>query len=66
MKKFAFLVLFPTGNFASGNQVLADHECITQTEARAHFQNEYPLLPLDSNGYAKVGEKTYCIAEYYH
>jgi len=63
MKRFAFLKLFPAG-WGSGNKVLAECQTNTIKEAQEHFQPMFPHIVLNCNGYAKVMETTYCIAEY--
>lgn len=66
MKKFALLKLFPTGNFASGNQVINELDySICKEEAVQYFRENHPELNLNDNGYAKHGDVSYCIAEYY-
>jgi hypothetical protein len=64
MKRYALLYLYPCG-WGSGNKVIAEYACFHSDEAVKHFQTCYPSLELDSNGYAKVGEMTYCIAQFH-
>lgn len=71
LKKFALLKLFPAWTMegilpCSGNQVLADVEAVDEKDALRHFQTERPDLKLNNNGYAKDGEITYTIAEYFN
>ena len=58
MKKFYFLYLEN-----NSNKVLLECSRHTKTEARYYFQNYYPHLKLDNDGYAKAGNVSYCIAE---
>lgn len=65
MKRYALLRLFPAGNFQSGNQVMAETQPMTRDEAVLYFQNQFPLIPLNCDGYCKVGIESFCIAECY-
>ena len=64
MKTFSLLKLFPVG-YLSGNQVINEVSYPTKDQAVNIFQKLYPELDLNSNGYAKHGEISYCVAEHY-
>ena len=64
-KRFALLRLFPCGDFRSGNTVIAETDrYMTKKEALDLFQSAFFDLNLNSNGYAKIGDIRYCIAEF--
>ncbi len=63
MNKFYLLRLFPTGNFCSGNEVMAEVLTENKTNAISFFQKQFPLLNLDAEGYCKCGQETFCMAE---
>ena len=60
MKRFAFLHLKN-----NSNQVLMDVDKTNIKDAIAFFKLRFPGLPLDSDGYYKNGDSTYCVAEYW-
>ena len=64
MIKFAFLKLFPCGNFTSGNLVLNECYAASKQDAVKVFQQNSPIA-LDGEGYGKQGEFSYCVAECY-
>jgi hypothetical protein len=64
MNKYALLMLFPAGNFQSGNTVMDEISALRKEDAIEHFQRHWPKLKLDSTGYAKHGIISYCIAEH--
>ena len=64
-KRYALLRLFPCGDFRSGNTVIAEtNQYMTKEQAIDLFQSAFANLTLNSNGYAKIGEISYCIAEF--
>ncbi len=68
MKRYALLKLQPAG-FASHNLVIAEHTAGSEALAIKHFQTIFTTKDgqtLDDNGYLKVGEVTFCIAEYFN
>jgi len=69
MKRFAFLQLFPTPHpdmyNTSGNKVMDEHSCSSFQEAVIEFRRRFPHLNLNDNGYSKVGNSSFCIAEYF-
>ena len=63
MKTFSLLQVYPCG-WQSGNRPIGnDFECIVKPEAVLHFQQKYPQLNLNSDGYSKLGDISYCLAE---
>ena len=62
MKRFAFMTsTFPW----KPQEVLMEHTCQTKSEAVAYFNQCYPSMELDSDGYRKSGDITYSIAEFF-
>ena len=50
--------------FGSGNKVIAENMSPTHAHAVSVFQNKYPHLLLDDDGYAKTMDGfSYCIAQ---
>lgn len=64
MKKYALLLLFPCGHY-SGNKILSEYTG-TWKDALEFFQKTFPTIPLNENGFHKIKEITYCIAEFYN
>ena len=60
MKRFAFLFLLN-----NSNMVMNEYYGITKADAVEHFQSKHPELTLDEDGYCKVGQVTWCVAEYF-
>ncbi len=58
-KRFAFLELFE-----NSNRVIAEGEYENKMVAVAAFQQKFPHLILNDDGYYKIGNLSYCVAEY--
>jgi len=58
-------MLYPIDYRAGGNKVLLEKTCKTQKEAVDYFGAWYPSLRLNNEGYCKVGEVSYCVAEFF-
>ena len=64
MKRYGFVKCWPVDIFCSGNSTLA--ECRAESvEAAALIFSTLFNIRLNTNGYAKVGEITYTVAECY-
>jgi hypothetical protein len=66
--KFAFLKLFPCfsteGYSYSGNVIINECQAPSRKDAVKIFQQSSPIA-LDSEGYGKQGEFSYCVAEFF-
>jgi hypothetical protein len=51
---------YPSG--VSSNEVVEKSICKSEKDAVLYFQEKYPNLNLNKNGYSKIGETTYCVA----
>lgn len=61
MKRYALLSLLHNANAVIGECVAPDLKT-----AVSQFQMMHPDLGLDKDGYAKDGDVTYCVAEYWN
>jgi len=61
MKKYALLRLKFNANF-----VIAEKFGHSKKDAIKFFQENFPLLKLDDDCYSKIGDESWCIAEYFH
>ena len=60
MKRFALLRLEN-----NANKVIFDTQAATMKNAIEQFNKSLTSIQLDANGYGKLGDVTFCIAEYF-
>ena len=59
-----FILVRMTHQWAK-QECLMEHKAKLKAEAVTYFGQCYPHIALDEDGYAKVGNETWCVAEQY-